>query len=109
MDEILEVKTEAGDVLFFEIEQLDGREVKAGAGSVVNKSRETLENALASVRPFALAAKKALDDVSPHEIEFEFGVRLSIEGGLLFVKNATEGHFRVTVKWKGATSATHGE
>lgn len=109
MNEVLEVRTETGEVLFFELEQREGREVKAGAGALVSKSRETLESFLAGVRPFALAAKKAIDDISPDEVQFEFGVRLSIEGGLLFVKNATEGHFRIAIKWKGASPTKNAE
>lgn len=109
MNEILEVRTEAGEILLFEIEDREGEELRAGAGAIVNKSRETLESVLSGIRPFAMAARKALEDVSPDEIEFEFGVRLAIEGGLLFVKNATEGNFRITIKWKGGDSAKYGE
>jgi hypothetical protein len=109
MIEILEVRTEGGEALFFEMEGREDKELRAGVGALVNKSRETLESILSSVRPFAIAVRRSLEDVSPDEIEFEFGVRLGIEGGLLFVKNATEGSFRITIKWKGEAPVTHGE
>jgi len=109
MPEILEVKTATGETLFFELQEREDEERRAGAAVIVNKSRETLESVLGGVRPLAMAARKVLEDVSPDEVAFEFGVRLAIEGGLLFVKNAAEGNFRITLKWKGGSPPTHAE
>lgn len=62
-----------------------------------------LEDALSSVRPFAVAAVEAMSELAPEQMEIEFGVKLSGDAGAVIARNSSEGHFILRMSW--STSA----
>lgn len=71
-----------------------------GKEELVEKASQSLEDALDHIRPAAQLIVDKLRDVSPQEIEVEFGVRLEAEAGVVITKTKAEAHFKIVLKWK---------
>ena len=83
-------------------ESTEDRGAMVGAGDVVNKARQTFEQALATLRP---ATAAVLDEIAalarrPDEITLELGFSLKGEVGAIIAKTAAEGSFKLSLKWK---------
>ncbi|UXM93492.1 CU044_2847 family protein [Paenarthrobacter sp. JL.01a] len=59
-----------------------------------------LEDALASVRPAAVAAMESMQELAPENLEIEFGIKLAGDAGALVSRSAAEGHFVVRMSWQ---------
>lgn len=76
-------------------------------GTAVAGAAETLQQALARVRP-ALGA--VLDSAlglarPPGAVTVEFGITLNAEIGVVVARGSTEAHFTVTMEWPGSGAA----
>lgn len=100
MTQILEILTESGESVLVEIREDISQERRASAGTLINKSAETLEALLGRVRPLATCAVQAMRGVRADEITLEVGVSLTVEGGVIFATTATEGNFKISLTWK---------
>ncbi|WP_347110839.1 CU044_2847 family protein [Paenarthrobacter sp. S56] len=58
-----------------------------------------LEDALAGVRPAAVAALDSMQELAPENLEIEFGIKLAGDAGAIVSKNVSEGHFIVRITW----------
>jgi len=70
-------------------------------GDVVRDTAETLQQALARIRP---AAAAVLDSVrgmapAPDKVKVEFGVTLTAEAGVVVARATSEANFKVTAEW----------
>ncbi|MCM1972861.1 MULTISPECIES: CU044_2847 family protein [Streptomyces] len=74
---------------------------RVSRGGQVAGAAETLQQALARVRP-ALGAvlenARALPR-TPDSVTVEFGITLSAEAGVVVARGSTEAHFTVTMNW----------
>lgn len=79
----------------------------AAAAEVAERACDTLEAALAKMRPAAEAIIGRLRDLSqpPDTIAVEFGLKLSASAGAVIAAAATEANFKIDLTWKrrGAT------
>ncbi|WP_211592378.1 CU044_2847 family protein [Microbispora sp. H10836] len=80
----------------FEVDVLPGYQPAGGPEEIVGSVREALE-------PAVRAAKLVLDkakEVSPHEIQVKFGIKVTGTMNWLVAKAATEGNFEVSMTWR---------
>ncbi len=68
------------------------------------RAKQTLESALASLKPVAQAVANTLRDLSPDEAEVEMGFKLTAESGVILAKAAGETHLAVKLTWKRQTA-----
>jgi hypothetical protein len=68
----------------------------------VQKSKESIENALEVIKWVADKAKKALDAAheKPDQAELEFGIKVGSKAGILVAEGSAEFHIKATLIWK---------
>ncbi|MFE4451656.1 CU044_2847 family protein [Streptomyces sp. NPDC056796] len=75
---------------------------RVGRGSELSRaSAETLQEALAHVRPAVEAVARSVRDMAqpPDTVSVEFGIKLSAEAGVVVARTAGEANFAVTLEW----------
>ena len=101
MPEYVEVMTDGSRVLF-EVDDVNNagpERVTRRAGNVIASLDESLDAAVASVRP---AAEKVLSNFTAlglDTVEIEFGLSLDAQAGAVIAKTGVTGHFKVTLNW----------
>ncbi|SCF28461.1 CU044_2847 family protein [Micromonospora mirobrigensis] len=102
MTDVVAVPVEGAEPVLIEVSsERTGIERVGRAGDVVRDANETLQQALARVRP---AAEAVLDSVrgmasAPDKVTVEFGVKLTAEAGVVVARTAAEANFTVSVEW----------
>jgi Trypsin-co-occurring domain 1 len=112
MSELIEVSTDAGQVLFDSenLAAVGPQRVSRQGSNIVVQLDERLNDALATVRPAADAVIRTFQTLRPHELTVEFGLRVDAEAGCVIAKTSMAGHFTVTMKWSpGETEAPTSE
>ena len=110
MAEVIFVPLVGGGSLAVEVDpdEPEAGVVKAGrAGQVTKEAAETLEAAVASLLPGAIALRDTLLAAKPSEMEVTFGLKLTAQAGVVIAKTAGECNFAITLRWPQA-SPTHG-
>lgn len=71
-------------------------------GVMAEKAGKTFDDALAGIRPIAgtILAQMREAVAEAQEIQVEFGIKLTASAGVILAKAATEGHCKISVKWK---------
>jgi hypothetical protein len=64
------------------------------------RANQTLDAALANIRPVALAVGRVLQEVAPDEAEVEMAFKLTAETGVILAKVVGEAHLKVKIAWK---------
>jgi hypothetical protein len=64
------------------------------------RASQSLEGALANIRPVAFAVGRVLEEVAPDEAEVEMSFKLTAESGVILAKVAAEAHLKVKLTWK---------
>jgi hypothetical protein len=70
---------------------------------VIYKAEDTLEAALDKITPIATAVMSRIKNgltTPANEVEVKFGVKLSVESGVILSSVGAEVNFEVTLKWK---------
>jgi hypothetical protein len=101
MSRLLEVPVQEGGSILIEVDESPNGPALRGRGRAAAPSTEVLEDILAGLGPATravLAQLRALAD-APHEIEVEFGVKISAEASVIIARAGTEANFRVALKW----------
>lgn len=103
MTELAKFPTAGRDHILVEVEPADTGPVTRSGRSrpVVREASETLEHVLGQVGPVvrgAVAELRAQAD-RPDEIQVEFGVKLSVDAGVIIARTAGEANFRIAFKW----------
>jgi Trypsin-co-occurring domain 1 len=75
--------------------------VQAGAGDVIVKASERLDDAIEHVVEMGRqAVQKARNAAqSPDSIQVELGLKLTAKTGFVIAESSGEAHFTVTLKW----------
>ncbi|MET0625632.1 MAG: CU044_2847 family protein [Pyrinomonadaceae bacterium] len=104
MKQLVEFSLDDGTSVLVEVDEPEtGGVVRAGrAGEIVEKVQYTFSEALDRVKPAAetIINKLRTLDVTPDEIQVEFGIKLSAEAGAFFASASTEANFAITLSWK---------
>jgi len=76
----------------------------ARPGEVVATVAQSLDAALERLRPMTRAIVVKLRDIAegPEQISVEFGLKMSVETGLIVAHASSEANFKVTLNWKRA-------
>ena len=71
------------------------------AREVVGGVTETLQQAVARVRPAAEAVRDSMREMAkpPTKVVVEFGIELTAEAGVVVAKAASEANFKVSLEW----------
>lgn len=104
MKQLVEFALDDGTTVLVEVDEPESEGiVRAGrAGEIVEKVQYTFSEALDKVKPAAETIINKLRnlDVTPDEIQVEFGIKLSAEAGAFFASASTEANFAITLSWK---------
>ncbi len=109
MSGVVDVPLADGGSILVEVDEVIGETVVRGRGGAVDPAQltEPLEHVLAGLGPAtrALVSQlRALTD-SPHEIEVEFGVKLSADAKIIIARAGGEANFRIVLRWARAPDA----
>jgi hypothetical protein len=98
------VAPDSEDVLMVEV---DRREVVSGLvlaspdpAHFADRSRASLEEALAKLRPSLERVVHLFRELSPDECEVEFGLKIGGETGIIIARGTAEVNFIVRMNWK---------
>ena len=111
MNRLVEFPLKDGSTIHVEVDAatVAGWQTVRGAGTaeVAERACDTLEAALAKMRPAAEAIIARLRDLSqpPDAIEVEFGIKLSASAGAVIAAAATEANFKINLTWKKQSDA----
>lgn len=73
----------------------------AGAGRLIERTQQSLDEVLARARPAVSALLRQVREQAdaPDELEVEFGVQVSLEVGAYIAAASSQANFRVTMRW----------
>jgi hypothetical protein len=100
---LVAVPIEGADPIVMEIDDDGGGVVRSSRpGEVVATAAEGFEAALERLRPMIKAIVTKLRDVPerPEEFGVEFGLKMSMNVGLVVAYADSEANFKVTLSWK---------
>jgi len=104
MKQLIEFPLEDGDTILVEVDVPEeaGMVPAARGEEVIQRARQTFEQALEKVRPAAQAIVRQLRALydPPDEIKVEFGLKMSAEAGALIAAASAEANYQVTLTWK---------
>jgi hypothetical protein len=110
MTYLIEVPVDGGGRLVVQVAEQDlpGGLVLASLrpGEIVARAQESLEKALAQVRPAVRAVLDQMTALGPDEIAVEFGVLLGAGADIVIAKGTSEVHFTVGLTWNRPESTT---
>lgn len=109
MTEVLRYEVGSGTVLVETANDSYGVDHPARNEQGILDTGRRLEDALASVRPAARAALEAMAELTPEQIEIEFGVKLAGDAGAVIAKSSSDAHFVLRMSWSPAAGALPGE
>lgn len=111
MAEMVQYPLEDGGVLLVQAAAVDAAPDGLGLASPTEekakKAAETLESALSGVMPALKSVTEKLRDLSPSDLEVEFGLTLTAETGIVVAKGSAEVHFTVKVSWSRNPALDH--
>jgi predicted RNase H-like HicB family nuclease len=112
MKYLTEFPLKTGGAIVVEVDEplTEGRAVKVSrSNEVMQKARETLEDAVEKIKPAAEVILKRLRslDLKPDEIAIEFGIKMSAEAGAFIASTAGEANFQISMKWGNGKGGTH--
>ncbi len=105
MKQIVEFPLEDGSTIWVEVDELEGAGMAAPVAlgdKRIKKAKQSFEAALENVKPAASVVISKLRDLieQPDEIGLEFGIKLSMESGVILASAGMEANFKVTLKWQ---------
>ncbi|MEU6152287.1 CU044_2847 family protein [Actinosynnema sp. NPDC047251] len=105
MAEYVEVRTEDGDLVPFELDEEYDGPVRAGRrwDAAVEKVDETLEAGIERAKKVARAVATRIGSMPhprPDKVAVEIGLKVSSSAALAIAKSTAEAHIKVTVEWQ---------
>jgi hypothetical protein len=103
MTYMIEVPLEGADPIVMEIDDGDSGIVRsARPGAVVATASKSFDAALERLQPMAKALISKLRDLGEpsDEIGVAFGLKMTMEAGLVIAHTSSEANFTVTLSWK---------
>ncbi|WP_088260118.1 CU044_2847 family protein [Fimbriiglobus ruber] len=112
MTKIIEFLNEDGTTVLIEVKEPEDAQRGTGRASrseTVHKlGQKAFEAGLAHLRPIAQAVMKTATELNnPSEVAIEFGIKVSVESGVIVASAEAEANFKVSLKWKN--SKTEGQ
>ena len=116
MKRLIEFPLQEGGTMLVEVDEpegfaettMRGGVVKAARPSeIVDKAKDTFEDALDKIKPAAQSIIDKLRELhdAPDEIGVEFGIKLSAEAGAFIASAGVEANYTVTLKWTKSSAA----
>ena len=109
MKRLVEFPLEEGGSILIQIDEPEtGGTVRAGREEMIEKAKQTFEDALNRVLPAAKSVVEKLRSMEsrPDEIEVNFGINLSTQAGAFIASATAAANFGVTVRWTRASQET---
>ena len=103
---LMSIPVEAGseDILEVEVDRYDVSEDLVLAapepGKIIVHAKVTLEEALEKLKPSLQKITHLVKDLSPDEMELEFGLKLGGETGVIVAKGTAEVNFTIRLAWR---------
>jgi hydroxypyruvate isomerase len=102
--EYVEVRTEDGDLVPFELDEEYDGPVRAGRrwDAAVDRAEETLEAGIERARKVARSVAAKIGDMPsprPDRVAVEIGLKVSSSAALAIAKSSAEAHVKITVEW----------
>jgi hypothetical protein len=105
MKRLVEFPLQGGGSIIVQIDEPEvGGTVRAARGDVIEKARDTLEDALNRVIPATKSVATQLKSIRPDEIEVTFGITLSMQAGAFTA--GSDANFGATVRWTAKAEAS---
>jgi hypothetical protein len=106
MTYLIDVPLDGAAPIVMEIDDVGGGGIVRSArpGEVIGTAAMSFEAALQRLQPMAQALIAKLRDLAerPDEIGVEFGLKISMDAGLVVAHTSGEANFKVTLQWKRA-------
>jgi hypothetical protein len=106
MTYLIEVPLDDADSVVIEIDDGGNSGIVRSArpGEVIARTTMSFDAALERLQPMAQTLITRLRDLAerPDEIGIEFGLKMSMEAGLVVAHTSGEANFRVILQWKRA-------
>ena len=102
MTQVVVMPLDDGGTVLVEVPDEPGSLENVGRTTeVITNASETLQQALARVRPAAAAIRDSIRDMAdpPRHIGVEFGVKVSAEAGVVIAKAKSEANFTIRLEW----------
>lgn len=103
MGELLEFRSDGGDVVLVEVDQAARGEVTRGGrpGAAVIEAGKSLDQVVGQLGPVIKGIVSELRSTAgwPDEVEVEFAVKMSADSNLIIARAAGEANFRIKVRW----------
>jgi hypothetical protein len=105
MKRLIEFQLADGGSIIIEVDEPEtsgNLERLASPSEVIAKATRPFEEAMDKIKPVANAIIAKLRSLSdpPHEMEVEFGLKMSAEAGAIVAATGIEANYKVTLKWK---------
>jgi hypothetical protein len=109
MTYLIGVPLEGADPIVMEIDDLGAGGIirSARPGEVIGMAATSFDAALERLRPMAQSLIAKLRDLAerPNEIAVEFGLKMTMDDGLVVAHTSGEANFKVTLRWNRAEPA----
>ncbi|WP_439422984.1 CU044_2847 family protein [Saccharothrix sp. HUAS TT10] len=104
MTEYVEVRTEDGDLVPFELDEEHDGLVRAGKrwDAAVERAEETLESGIERAKKVARSVATRIGSMPsprPDKVAVEIGLKVSSSAALAIAKSSAEAHVKITVEW----------
>lgn len=103
MKRLIEYQLADGSPIWVEVDEPDTGGVKpvSRSGEVVEKAKQTFNEALDKVKPIAETIIDKLRNLSdsPDEVEVKFGLKMNAEAGAIIAVAGIEANYEITLKW----------
>ncbi len=109
MKRLVEFPLEEGGSILVQVDEPEtGGTIRAGRDDVIEKAKDTLEDALNRVLPAAKSVVEKLQSMprKPDEVEVTFGIQLSAQAGAFIASTGTDANFGITVRWTKPSKET---
>jgi len=108
MTQVVTMPLDDGSTVLVEVSDNEAGIERVGrTGNIVRDTTETLQQALARVRPAAAAVLQNVREMAepPDKITLKFGIKLTAEAGVVVARAASEANFTITVEWSADSTA----
>jgi hypothetical protein len=105
---VIAMPMDAGGVIQIEVDSLDSeRPAMRGGLPSLEKSVQSFEAAVASIKPAALTIVQQFADIAAgtSSVRLTFGLKFSAEAGAIIAAVGSEANFEVEVTWERGTTA----
>ncbi|WP_328472241.1 hypothetical protein OHA21_09345 [Actinoplanes sp. NBC_00393] len=101
MTTVVVMPLDDGGSVLVEVPDEPGSLENVGRPDALKHAQETLQQALARIRPAATAIRDSIREMAdpPERIGVEFGVKVTAEAGVVVARAKSEANFTVRLEW----------